>query len=238
MLRALAILLLCALPLTAAAQSTGYGRLVENRLSAFERELRTLTGSVERLQQRLTGLERRIEALELARQQAESAEEPAPAEAAPPVAGAPVAPAAPAGPQETAPDAPAALPRGVALSLYEQGRRFQLQARYGDAEGVFAAFLRRFPEHRLAGNARHWLADSLARQGKHGAAAQQFLAAYEEDRGGSKAPDNLLKLARALAALDKQSEACIALRRLAREHADAPQAVTTAAAAESRRLEC
>ncbi len=232
MLRALAILLLCALPLAAAAQSTGYGRLVENRLSAFERELRTLTGSVERLQQRLTGLERRIEALELARQQAESAEEPAPAEAAPPVA------VAPAGPQETAPDAPAALPRGAALSLYEQGRRFQLQARYGDAEGVFAAFLRRFPDHRLAGNARHWLADSLARQGKHGAAAQQFLAAYEEDRGGSKAPDNLLKLARALAALDKQSEACIALRRLAREHADAPQAVTTAAAAESRRLEC
>ena len=69
-------------------------------------------------------------------------------------------------------------------------------------------------------------------------AAQQFLLAYERDPEGPKAPDNLLKLGRALAALDKREEACIALSRLSRKHKQAPQTVIAAADAERRRLKC
>ncbi len=231
-MRVLAFLLLCSLPSGAAAQTADYARLIENRLSAYERELRALNNTVERLQRRLDGMELRVESLErAAAQQPDERPEPPAAdagEAAPSVAAA----------GETGAAAPAALPEGNALELYKQGRNLLLQARLAEAEEVFATFLEDFSGHELANNARHWLAASLAGQGKHGAAAQQFLLAYERDPEGPKAPDNLLKLGRALAALDKREEACIALSRLSRRHKQAPQTVIAAADAERRRLKC
>ena len=231
-MRVLAFLLLCILPSAATAQTADYARLIENRLSAYERELRALNNTVERLQRRLDGMELRVEALEraAAQQPAERPEAPAAdaGKAAPPVAST----------GETGAAAPVALPGGDALELYKQGRNLLLQARLAEAEEVFTTFLEDFAGHELANNARHWLAASLAGQGKHGAAAQQFLLAYEKDPEGPKAPDNLLKLGRALAALDKREEACIALSRLSRKHKQAPQAVIAAADAERRRLEC
>ena len=231
-MRVLAFLLFCVLSSGAAAQTADYARLIETKLSVYERELRQLNNTVERLQRLLDGLELRVEALEraAARQPAEGPEPPAAdAESA-------AAPAAPA--DETQAEAPAALPGGNALELYKQGRNLLLQARLAEAEKVFETFLNDFAEHELANNARHWLAASLAGQGKHGAAAQQFLRAYEMDPEGPKAPDNLLKLGRAFAALDKRDEACLALSRLSRKHKQAPAAVIAAAEAERRRLNC
>ncbi len=231
-MRILAVLLFCSLPFAAAGQTADYARLIDKRLAAFERELRALNGVVEQLRYRLDGLEKRVETLESARP------DPAP-DAAPPTAAAPGGAASSTAAQGGAGEAAGALPAdGDALALYQDGRKLLLQARLPDAEGVFADFLQRFPEHELANNARHWLAASLAGQGKHGPAAQQFLLAYEKAPEGPKAPDNLLKLARALAALDKREEACIALSRLARKHKDAPQPVTAAAEVEGRQLQC
>ena len=231
-MRVLAFLLLCALPATAAAQTADYARLIENKLSAYERELRALNNTVERLRRQVEGLELRIETLEKA------AAEPPAETAETPVAdaGAAAPPAAESG--EAGAKPAAALPEGDALELYKQGRNLLLQARLPEAEQVFAAFLEDFPGHELANNARHWLAASFAGQGKHDAAAQQFLLAYEKDPEGPKAPDNLLKLGRAFAALGKEEEACIALSRLSRKHKQAPSAVIAAADAERRRLKC
>lgn len=232
-MRVLAFLLLCALPSAAAAQTADQALLpILNRLSAYERDLRDLTNTVERLQGRIDGLERRIGELE-------RAAAPQPAQTSePPVADADgaAAPAAPA--DETGAGAPAALPGGNALELYKQGRTLLLQARLPEAEQVFDSFLKDFAEHELANNARHWLATSLAGQGKHGPAAQQFLLGYEKDPDGPKAPDNLLKLGKAFAALDKRDEACIALSKLLRDHKQAPAAVISNADAEHRRLKC
>ncbi len=231
-MRVLAFLLLCILPSAAMSQTADYARHIGKRLSAYERELRALNNTVERLQRRLDGMELRVETLEraAAQQPAERPEPPAAdtGRATPPAASTDDAGAA----------APAGLPGGGALELYKQGRNLLLQARLAKAEQVFATFLEDFAEHNLANNARHWLAASLAGQGKHGAAAQQFLLAYERDPEGPKAPDNLLKLGRALAALDKREEACIALSRLSRKHKLAPPAVIAAADAERRRLKC
>ncbi len=231
-MRVLAFLLLCALPSGAAAQTADYARLIETRLAAFERELRELNGTVERLQRQLDGLELRMEALERGAAQ-QPAEAPAPpAEEAETAASA----AAPAGGTEAA--AANELPGGNALDLYKQGRTLLLQARLPEAETVFTTFLADFGEHKLANNARHWLATSLAGQGKHGPAANQFLLAYEEAPDGPKAPDNLLKLAKALAAKGNPQDACTALSLLARKHEQAPQAVISDADTERRRLGC
>ena len=231
-MRALAVLLLCALPSAASAQTADYARLIENKLSAYERELRALNNTVERLRRQVEGLELRIETLEMAaaEQPAETAETPTAD------AGAMTPPVAESG--ETGAQPPATLPEGDALEQYKQGRNFLLQARLPEAEQVFTAFLKDFPGHGLANNARHWLATSFAGQGKHDAAAQQFLLAYEKDPEGPKAPDNLLKLGRAFASLGKNEEACIALSRLSRKHKQAPPAVIAAADAERRRLKC
>ena len=231
-MRVLAFLLLCALPSAAAAQTTDYAKLIETRLSAFEHELRELNNTVEGLYRRLDGLQRRIEAMERAAAQ-QPAEGSGPSSASAESGAAPVAAT-----EDTEAGAPAALPGGDALELYKQGRNLLLQARLAEAEEVFATFLEDFAKHELANNARHWLAASLAGQGMHGPAAQHFLLAYEKAPDGPKAPDNLLKLGRALAALGKQEEACIALSRLSRKHKQAPPAVTAAAAAERRRLKC
>ena len=231
-MRVLAFLLLCVLPYTAAAQTADYARLIENRLSTYERELRALNNTVERLQRRLDGLELRMEALERA-----AAQQPA-ERSEPPAADADSAAPPPTSAGETEAGAPAALPGGNALELYKQGRNLLLQARLPEAEEVFATFLKDFAGHELANNARHWLATSQAEQGNHAAAAQQFLLAYEKAPDGPKAPDNLLKLGKALAALEKPEEACIALSRLARKHKLAPPAVIAAADAERRRLNC
>jgi len=231
-MRILAVLALCSLPLAAAAQTTDYGRL-----TAFQRDLQALHDTVERLQFRLGDLEKRIAALESGQR------EPAPAGLSPPasaVGGALPSGAAPVAAVGVgwAEETPDAQPGGGALALYREGRRLLLQGRLPEAEDVFAAFLQRFPGHGISGNARHWLATSLAGQGKHGPAAQQFLLAYEGDPEGSKSPDNLLKLARSLAALDKKEEACLALGRLAREHRQAPRPVIAGADAERLRLQC
>ena len=232
-MRVLAFLLLCALPSAAAAQTADYAKLIETKLSSYERELRGLNSTVERLQRQLDAMELRVEAMEraAARRQTAEAKEP-------PVADAESA-AAPVATTDGAQAATAALlPEGDALELYKEGRSLLLQARLPEAEDVFQTFLNDFAEHELANNARHWLAASLAGQGKQGAAAQQFLTAYEQDPEGPKAPDNLLKLGQALAALDKREEACIALSRLSRKHKQAPVTVLTAAEAERRRLQC
>ena len=233
-MRVLALLLLCALPSSAAAQTADYARLIENRLSAYERELRALNNTVERLQRQVEGLELRIGELErAAAQQPTARPQPLSSSISRKQQPAPVAATG-----DTEAGAPAALPGGDALELYKQGRNLLLQARLAEAEEVFATFLDDFAAHELANNARHWLAASLAGQGQHGPAAQHFLLAYEKAPDGPKAPDNLLKLGRALAALGKQEEACIALSRLSRKHKQAPPAVTAAADAERRRLKC
>lgn len=232
-MRVLAFVLLCALPSAVAAQTADYAKLIETKLSTYERELRGLNSTVERLQRQLDALELRLEAMERAAAQRQTPEAPEPPAADAESEAAPVAAA-----DEAQAAAPAALPGGDALELYEEGRNLLLQARLPEAEDIFQTFLNDFAEHKLANNARHWLATSLAGQGKHGPAAQQFLTAYEQDPEGPKAPDNLLKLGQALAALDKREEACIALSRLSRKHKQAPVTVLTAAEAERRRLQC
>ena len=122
-MRVLAFLLACALPSAAAAQTADYARLIETRLSAYERELRELNGTVERLQRLLDGLELRVATLEraAAQQPAESSQSPVAGAGG---AGVPVASA-----DETEAGTPGVLPGGNALELYKQGRNLLLQAR-------------------------------------------------------------------------------------------------------------
>ena len=220
--------MLAALPTAALSQGTEYIQQIQLRLSSLETELRNLTGAVERLGFQLERLEERVGALEdRTRSQGLAArEDPRPGSLA---AGQAVPP--------LSSDA-GTLPSGTASEQYQEGRRYLVQGRYGDAERVFGVFLGRFPEDASSDQARYWLAVSQYQQGKHQAAARQFLAAYEKAPKGPKAPDNLLGLARAFAALGRKDAACTALGRLKREHPRAPGTVMLGAQAKVKELAC
>ena len=113
-------------------------------------------------------------------------------------------PAAPGEPQRLA-----AVPSGVdAASLYSQGYGQLLQRDYAGAEASFRALVQRFPADPLAGKAQYWLGESYYARGAFKDAADAFLASYRTYGSGEKAPDSLLKLAMALAALGEKDAAC------------------------------
>ena len=198
-------------------------------MSSLETELRSLTGAVEQLGFKLERLEERVGALE------DRSRSPGPT-----AAGVGRGSDSPAGGGTVPPLSADAgtLPSGTASEQYQEGRRLLVRGRYGDAERVFGVYLGRFPGDAASDQARHWLAVSQYQQGKHKSAARQFLTAYEKAPQGPKAPDNLLGLARALAALGRKDAACTALGRLKREHPRAPGTVTVGAQAKSKELAC
>ena len=218
-----------ALPTAASSQGTEYIRQLQTRLSSLETELRNLTGAVERLGFRLERLAERVGALE------DGSRSSGPAAAGGGSGSEPLASGRAVPPPSS--DA-GVLSSGTAIEQYREGHKLLVRGRYGDAERVFGVFLDRFPKDASSDQARYWLAVSQYQQGKHKSAAQQFLAAYEKAPQGPKAPDNLLGLARAFAALGQKKAACTALGRLGREHPRAPGTVTVGAQAKSKELAC
>jgi tol-pal system protein YbgF len=109
---------------------------------------------------------------------------------------------------------------------------------YGAAARLFNAFLSDFPDHRLAPNAKYWLAETDYVQGNYQTAAQRFAQGYQNYPEGPKAPDNLLKLALSLAEVGKTEDACLTLDQLSSEFPDAPNNIQTRLQAERERLNC
>ncbi|MGB3022774.1 MAG: tol-pal system protein YbgF [Methyloceanibacter sp.] len=111
-----------------------------------------------------------------------------------------------------APDRPqrlAALPPGLdAPALYSQGYGDLLRRDYAAAEAAFQDLVQRFPADPLAGKAQYWLGESYYVRGQFKNAADAFLKGYTRYGSGDKAPDSLLKLGMALAALGQKDAAC------------------------------
>ena len=167
-----------------------------------------------------------------------------PPASAPPVASAPPPPAAPSA---TAPTPPAgARPATNALQpqdIYQAAYIDFSKGSYALAMAGFREFLRRFPEHSLAGNAQYWIGEShfsLARghanAGQADKATQELEQAVQEFRKvlanyprGEKAPTSLYKEALALVELKQPA---LAQQRLEYLIASFPQAEETPLARE------
>lgn len=85
---------------------------------------------------------------------------------------------------------------------------------YDDAEKLFKSFIDNFPDHSLTPNARYWLGETYYVRNNYERAARLFAQAYQLDPEGSKAPDNLLKLALSLAGTGNKSDACLTLEQI------------------------
>jgi len=150
-----------------------------------------------------------------------------------------------------APGLPAAVPTGEVLSgdadkkaiftsstateAYEKARALLEQGDYEAAEHAFAAFVTTFPKDENTGAAQYWLGVTYFVRGQHEKAVASFAKGYKTYPKCSKAADNLLKLAKSLAALDRKADACTTLEQLATEH---PKSHVKEVASEKKKCEC
>jgi len=225
----------------------------ERQLSALNRRVEGLTSSLTDLMARLDDLSARVDAL--GRQVRGGA---APATPAPPVAAAPApqsapiavrppaTPTPPSGAPATPPATSGARPATNALQpqdIYQASYIDFSKGSYALAMAGFREFLRRFPDHPLAGNAQYWIGEShfslargYANSGQTDKVGPELEQAVQEFRRvlanyprGEKAPTALYKEALALIELRQPQ---LAQQRLEYLVANFPQAEETPLARE------
>ena len=217
----------------------------ERQLTALTRRLDGLTTSLTDLAARVEELSTRVDTVGRQLKASPPAAPPRTTTPAPPVAPPvppPVAPAVtppPPAPAGTRPATDALQPQDIYQAAYIDFSK----GSYPLAMAGFREFLRRFPEHPLAGNAQYWIGEShfsLARghvnAGQTDKAAQELEQAVQEFRKvlanyprGEKAPTALYK--EALALLDLKQPG-LAQQRLEYLVANFPQAEETPLARE------
>jgi tol-pal system protein YbgF len=106
------------------------------------------------------------------------------------------------------------LPTDNAAALYDAAFQALREQKYERAEGGFKAFMQRFPENELAGNAQYWLGETFYVRGNYDEAAKVFAQAFQKYPKSTKAPDNLLKLGLSLSQTGKKQEACVTLQQM------------------------
>lgn len=126
----------------------------------------------------------------------------------------------------------------MAAAIYENAFAMVKNRQYKAAQTEFESFLRDYPDHALASNARYWLGETHYVRGEFESAARVFAEGYQKDPKGSKAGDNLLKLGLSLDALGKREDACVALRQLKKENPAGAAPVLRRADQEMSRLGC
>ncbi len=238
-----AIILLAAILLTLAGPAGAQNAPASStallaRIQQLEEDLRRLTGRVEELE----FAQRRLEA-----RQGEGAATPGPGPSPPPASPAPTAAAPEPRPTPGTPPAAAAvepdaaarqgyvlgtLPEGTlrdrpatppAADGYEAGLDFLQAARWAEAEQAFAAFVQENADDPRAPAASYWLGETYLLRKDYQTAAAVFARNYRTyGDGAPRAPDSLLKLGVALAALGEREKACQSFAELAKRHPNAP----------------
>jgi tol-pal system protein YbgF len=225
---ALTFLLICAAGPSNAQQATqsvidlAYRQRIEERLAAFDRQIRDMTGIIERLQYHLRqsdakakGMQGQFNALKQAQ-----AITPLPAVALVP--------------QQFS----KTLPTGAPQEAYDAAYGLLGQGKFAAGEKAFRDLIALHPDHTLAANARYWIGETLYARQRHQEAATVFLEAWQADINGPKAPDNLLKLGMSMIQLEKKTEACASFAKLLSDYRGAPARIRTVASRESKSLGC
>ena len=86
------------------------------------------------------------------------------------------------------------LPNDSPDKQYEFATSFLKVGDYSTAERAFREFVVKNPEHKLAGNAQYWYAETFRIRQLYTDAATAYLEGYQKYPKGEKAPINLLKL--------------------------------------------
>ena len=109
---------------------------------------------------------------------------------------------------------------------------------YDQAELALKEFVKKNPNHKLAGNAQYWYAETFyIRQLYHDAAAA-YLDGYQKYPQSSKGPQNLLKLGVTLSELGEKDQGCQMLDGIKKQYPKAKQSVIQKAKYEKKKYKC
>lgn len=153
----------------------------------------------------LSAVEDRLGKIEAQLKSMQDAQGPAPSGAGPLAQGGP--PPADAGP--AAP--PPAEDLASANDAFRHAKQLLLQGQYAAAGDAFQHFVDHYGDTPNGPEARYWLGETLYIRGLYPDAATAYIGAIRGWPQSVWAPDAVVKLARALVALNKQPDACRAL---------------------------
>ena len=130
------------------------------------------------------------------------------------------------------------LPKVSASKQYEFATSFLKVGDYATAERAFREFVISNPEHKLAGNAQYWYAETFRIRQLYTDAASAYLEGYQKYPKGEKAPINLLKLGVSMIQIGEKDQGCKMISGVEKQYPDANQSVIQKAKYESQKFEC
>jgi len=130
------------------------------------------------------------------------------------------------------------LPKKSPVKQYEFATSFLKVGDYTTAERAFREFVITNPEHKLAGNAQYWYAETFRIRQLYTDAATAYLEGYQKYPKGEKAPINLLKLGVSMVQIGEKKQGCKMIEGVEKQYPKANQSVLQKAKYESKKYEC
>ena len=130
------------------------------------------------------------------------------------------------------------LPKDSPEKQYEFATSFLKVGDYSTAERAFREFVMTNPEHKLAGNAQYWYAETFRIRQLYTDAATAYLEGYQKYPKGEKAPINLLKLGVSMVQIGEKEQGCKMIDGVEKQYPKANQSVLQKAKYESKKFEC
>jgi tol-pal system protein YbgF len=121
---------------------------------------------------------------------------------------------------------------------YDLAYGYMLRKEYALAEEGFRAFLKKYPNDPMMGDATYWLGESLFQRQHFRDAAEAFLNVSTKFEASARAPDALLRLGQSLAALGEKEAACASLGEIARKFPRASMSLKQSVEREQKRVRC
>ena len=130
------------------------------------------------------------------------------------------------------------LPNESPEKQYEFATSFLKVGDYATAERAFREFVLTNSEHKLAGNAQYWYAETFRIRQLYTDAATAYLEGYQKYPKGNKAPINLLKLGVSMVQIGEKEQGCKMIKGVEKQYPKANQSVLQKAKYESKKFEC
>ncbi len=130
------------------------------------------------------------------------------------------------------------LPVDTPAKQYEFATSFLKVGDYPTAERAFREFVLSNPDHKLAGNAQYWYAETFRIRQLYTDAATAYLEGYQKYPKGEKAPVNLLKLGVSMVQIGEKDQGCKMINGVEKQYPKANQSVIQKAKYESQKFEC
>ncbi len=130
------------------------------------------------------------------------------------------------------------LPKENPEKQYEFATSFLKVGDYNMAERAFKEFVVKNPEHKLAGNAQYWYAETFRIRQLYTDAASAYLEGYQKYPKSEKAAINLLKLGISLVQIGEKDQGCIMILGVKEQYPKANQSILQKAKYEQKKFEC